>query len=137
MAGYSRLPVFLQAFTNKRSSTILLISLTQLISMMCLPELGVIIGAKTDSFRILCSVTLTGGHKEGVALPVEVFTTSKLSVYGGMFIYNGCTCYFYSHFSSCLKAAGVLDPDNELDIVALHHMYLPWIQHQLDIFKDT
>ena len=30
-----------------------------------------------------------------------------------------------------------MDPDNELDIVALHHTYLPWIQHQLDIFKDT
>ena len=61
------------------------ISLTQLISMVCLPELGVIRGEKTDSFRIFCSVTLIGGHKEGVALPVEVFTTSELSVYGGMF----------------------------------------------------
>ena len=42
----------------------------------------------------------------------------------------------YSLFS-CLEAACVLDPDNELDIVALHHTYLPWIQHQLDIFKET
>ena len=53
--------------------------------MVYLSELGVIRGEKTGSYRILCSVTLTGGHKEGVAVPVEVFTTSESSVYGGMF----------------------------------------------------
>ena len=53
--------------------------------MVCLPELGVVRGEKIDSFRILCSVTLTTGHKEGAALLVEVFTTSGSSVYGGTF----------------------------------------------------
>ena len=37
---------------------------------------------------------------------------------------------------SC-NVASVLDPENNLDIVALHHTCLPWIQHQLDIVKDT
>ena len=48
-------------------------------------------------------------------------------------LYSGCVCYFHELFG-LLEQAGCLDPGNPMDLFALHYTYLPWIQHQLDIF---
>ena len=133
--GYSRLPVFLQASTNNRASTILpyFINATN--------QYGVPSRVRCDkggenrliSHFMLCHPD-RGPQRRSCITGRSVHNQRIERLWRD--VYNGCTCYFYSLFS-CLEAAGVLDPDNELDIVALHHTYLPWIQHQLDIFKDT
>jgi hypothetical protein len=50
-------------------------------------------------------------------------------------LYSGCICFFY-HFFYFLEDTGLLDPNNALDIYALHQCFLPVIQSQLNIFKD-
>ena len=51
-------------------------------------------------------------------------------------VFNGCTHYFHTLFQQ-LENIGQLDPDNDIDIYSLHYVFLPWIQHQLDVFRDT
>ena len=50
-------------------------------------------------------------------------------------LYNGCVCYF--QLFGLLEQADCLDPNNPIDIFALHYTYLPWIQHQLDTFHKV
>ena len=48
----------------------------------------------------------------------------------------GCLRFFYFLFYA-LEAVGLLDPDNEIDLSALHAVFLPKIQSHLDIFKEA
>lgn len=50
-------------------------------------------------------------------------------------LYSGCVCFFYTFFRS-LESLTLLDPDDLLDIYALHFAFLPIIQGQLDTFRD-
>ena len=43
---------------------------------------------------------------------------------------------YYSLFHS-MEAAGVLDPDNEVDLMVLHSLYLPHINHYLEEFTKA
>ena len=51
--------------------------------------------------------------------------------------YSGCISLFYDTFYAP-EDASLLDPSNEIemDLFCLHFVYLPRIQHQLDIFRD-
>ena len=48
----------------------------------------------------------------------------------------GCLSFFYFLFYA-LEAVGLLDLDNEIDLSALHAVFLPKIQSHLDIFKEA
>ena len=37
----------------------------------------------------------------------------------------------------CLEDAGILDPSNDADLFALHYVYLPRLQHQLNTFRES
>ena len=50
-------------------------------------------------------------------------------------LYNGCICLFYTFFHF-LEDLLLLDPDDMLDIYALHFVFLPVIQNQLDTFRE-
>ena len=50
-------------------------------------------------------------------------------------LYSGCISFFY-HFFYFLEDSGLLDPNDELDTYALHFLFLPVIQSQLDIFRE-
>ena len=50
-------------------------------------------------------------------------------------LFTGCISYFYYLFYS-FETEGILNPDNNLDIYALHVVFLPIIQHQLALFQS-
>ena len=50
-------------------------------------------------------------------------------------LYSGCICFFYNFFHF-LEDINVLDVNNEVDQFALHFVFLPVVQIQLDIFKE-
>ena len=51
-------------------------------------------------------------------------------------LFCGCISFFYYLFYS-LEDAGLLDPDDILDLWALHFVYLPKIQSHLNSFSDA
>ena len=50
-------------------------------------------------------------------------------------LYSGCICFFYSFFYY-LEDIGILNKDNVFDKYALHFVFLPIIQQQLDTFQE-
>ena len=50
-------------------------------------------------------------------------------------MFTECTGYFYSLFYA-IEDAGILDPNSEVDLFALHFVFLPEVQQQLNIFKE-
>ena len=60
----------------------------------------------------------------------------ELKGYGGTCIIGVAIFYFHELFG-LLEQADCLETNNSIDIFALHYTYLPWIQHQLDIFHKV
>ena len=48
----------------------------------------------------------------------------------------GCLSFFYFLFHA-LEEVGLLDPDSDIDLSALHSVFLPRIQSHLDIFCEA
>ena len=51
-------------------------------------------------------------------------------------LFSGCVASFYYHFYQ-LEDAGLLHPNNDLDIFSLHYVYLPLLNHKLEQFCST
>ena len=51
------------------------------------------------------------------------------------YLFRGCISFYYFLFYS-LKEVGLLDPASEVDVCALHFVYLPIIQCQEDMFCE-
>jgi len=49
-------------------------------------------------------------------------------------LFAGCVSYFYYLFYN-MEEAGLLNPDNDADLLALHMTFLPKLQEQLDSFR--
>ena len=54
---------------------------------------------------------------------------------GEMYL-QGCISLFYDAFYA-LEDSGLLDPSDDRDILSLHYVYIPRIQHNLDCFRDS
>lgn len=50
-------------------------------------------------------------------------------------VFSACVSYFYFLFRA-MEAEFILDPDNTVDLVALHYVFLPIVQRQLDCFRE-
>ena len=50
-------------------------------------------------------------------------------------LFSGCICFFYAFFYF-LEDIALLNPDDVLDVCALHFVFLPIIQDQLRTFKE-
>ena len=51
-------------------------------------------------------------------------------------LFQGCISLYYFLFLS-LEEVGLLDPASEVDVCALHFVYLPIIQSQVDMFREA
>lgn len=51
-------------------------------------------------------------------------------------VFVGCLCMFYRLFYA-LEDNSLLDPTDEVDIFALHFVFLPRIQQQLNVFRES
>ena len=49
-------------------------------------------------------------------------------------LFTGCTFVFY-HLFYYMEAVGILEPDNEMHLVALHYVFLPRINCHLQTFE--
>ena len=51
-------------------------------------------------------------------------------------VFSGCVSLFYNLFYA-LEDEGLLDVNNETDLFALHYVYVPQLQKQLDITTES
>ena len=51
-------------------------------------------------------------------------------------VFSGCVCLFY-HLFYALEDAQLLDPTNDADLFSLHYIFIPRLQQQLDIFRES
>ena len=51
-------------------------------------------------------------------------------------VFAGCISLFYEAFY-VLEDSGLLDPSDDRDILSLHYVYVPHIQHYLECFCDS
>lgn len=51
-------------------------------------------------------------------------------------LFMGCTIVFYNQFYH-MESCGILEPSNELHLFALHYVFLPRINRNLQIFKEA
>ena len=49
------------------------------------------------------------------------------------FIHGMHVCFLFYHMENC----GILDPTNEVHMFALHHVFLPRINRNIQIFKEA
>lgn len=130
--GFSRLVVYLNIADNNRASTVLSMFL-QGVSEFGLPsrmrsDMG---GENTLVAQYMinhpergpgCMITGRSVHNQRIErLWRDVFAD--------------CTSYFYALFHA-FEESGILDHDNEVDLLALHIVYVDEIQDQLDKFKN-
>ena len=132
--GYSRLPVYLEASTNNRASTVLH-CFTRAVQHYGLPS------------RVRCD---RGRENVGVSqfmLSHPERGPGRQSCITGRSVHNqrierlwrdvfmGCISLFYDLFYQ-MEEEGMLDPSNEIDLFALHHIFVPRINQHLDRFRD-
>ncbi len=133
--GYSRLPVFLKASTNNRADTVLQCFLNA-VRQYGLPS------------RVRCD---RGGENVRVS---EFMLThpergpGRGSCITGRSVHNqrierlwrdvfmGCVSLFYSLFYA-LEDNGMLEPTSNVDLFALHYIFVPRINHHLDVFRES
>ncbi|CAL8279997.1 unnamed protein product [Merluccius merluccius] len=130
--GFSRAIVFLKASNNNRSSTVMGLY-TEAIRTFGVPS------------RVRCD---HGGENNDVCLFMDIFRGSSTgsSIRGRSThnqrierlwrdLWNGITNTYHSLFH-LFTSEGTLDPDNEMHIWALHYIYLPRINRDLELFSN-
>lgn len=128
--GYSRMIVYLACRTNNQAATVF--RLFRRATMEC----GVPSRVRSDK----------GGENVSVChYMVSVRGPGRGSHIAGSSVHNQrvermwrdvyrCVCCTFHEVFYLLEAQDLLDPDSECDLFILHHVFLPVINHHLDIF---
>ena len=133
--GYSRLPVYLRAASNNKAITVLKWFL-EATTQYGLPsrircDKG---GENTLISQFMLTHPARGPGRRSCITGKSIHNVRIERLWRDL--YSGCVCYFHQLFV-ILEEANCLDPDNPIDLYSLHYTYMPWIQHQLDIFQKV
>ena len=132
--GYSRLITFLKASTNNLASTVLS-AFTMAVDHFGLPSH---IRIDQGGENVLVSQYMLEHPSRGCGRSSVI---SGRSVHNQRIerlwrdLYSGCVCLFYSFFYF-LEDTGLLNISDPFDLYALHFVFMPVIQKQVDLFKE-
>lgn len=132
--GFSRLIMFLKVSTNNYASTVLS-AFVSAVDEFGLPS-RIRIDRGGENYLVsqfMLEHIGRGPNRHSVIAGRSVHNQRIERLWRDL--YSGCICFFYTFFHF-LEDILLLDPDNLLDIYALHFVFLPIIQGQLDTFRE-
>ncbi|XP_071821220.1 uncharacterized protein [Apostichopus japonicus] len=133
--GYSRIPVFLRCSTNNRAHT-MLSAFKEGVLQYGLPwtvrsDKG---GENTSVCAFMMAHPLRGPGRGHFITGRSVHNQRIERLWRDMF--TGCASVYYKLFTK-MEDENILDVTNEIDLAALHHVFLSIINNHLDIFQQS
>lgn len=131
--GFSRLIVYLKCSSNNRSNTVFYCFLK------ACSEVGVPSRVRSDrggenvlvaTFMVMYRGTGRGSHITGTSVHNQRVERLWRDVY------SSCINLYY-HLFYLMEDAGLLDIENEIQLFALHFVYLPRVNNQLNQFVES
>ena len=121
--GYSRLIVYLKCSSNNRADTVFNLFVT------ACNNIGIPSRVRSDhggeNILVATFMTLYHGIGRGSHIAGTSIHNQRIE-HLWRDVYVSCTCLFYHLFHS-LEDCGLLDPENDTHLYALHYVYLPRI----------
>lgn len=132
--GFSRLVVFLKVSTNNYSRTVLS-AFTSAVEEFGIPsririDRG---GENVMVTRWMLEHPHRGPDRHSVIAGRSVHNQRIERLWRDLF--SSCVCFFYSFFYY-LEDVGILNKDDSRDLTALHFLFVPLVQQQLDMFRE-